>query len=59
MKTDEEIDETNWALVEFAEIDLADRRLNNRIQRLGITLGKQPFAPINAACEDWADSKAA
>ena len=46
MKTDEEIDEANWAQVEFAEIDLADGRLNDRIQRLSIALGKQPLAPI-------------
>jgi hypothetical protein len=59
LKTDEAVDETNWAQVEFAEIDLADSRLNDRLQQLGSMLGKQPLSPINAACEDWADSKAA
>jgi hypothetical protein len=57
LKTDEEIDETNWAQVEFAEVDLADGRLNDRIQRLSIALGKQPLAPINAACDDWQIAK--
>jgi hypothetical protein len=59
LKTGEEIDETDWAQVELSEVDLADSRLNDRFQQLGSALGKQPLAPINAACEDWADSKAA
>jgi len=59
LKTNREIEEVNWAKDEFTEIDLADRRLNARCQQLAHTLGKQPMSPINVACEDWADSKAA
>lgn len=44
---------------EFAQIDLKDERLNRRCQKLADELGQQPSAPINQACEDWADSKAA
>lgn len=44
---------------EFAEIDLKDERLNKRCQELAGALGKQSNAPINQACEDWADTKAA
>jgi hypothetical protein len=45
--------------VEFADVELNDARLNRRCQELAGALGKQPTAPINQACEDWADTKAA
>jgi hypothetical protein len=48
-----------WALEEFAHIELNDARLNRRCQELAVALGQQPQAPINQACEDWADTKAA
>jgi hypothetical protein len=38
---------------------LKDDRLKGRCQKLAEALGQQPTAPINQACEDWADSKAA
>jgi hypothetical protein len=38
---------------------LKDARLNRRCQELAVALGQQPDAPINQACEDWADTKAA
>jgi hypothetical protein len=50
MKLDEQ-----WAVEEFAHIELSDARLNQRCQELAIALGQQPNAPINQACEDWAD----
>ena len=52
-------DELSWAVEEFAQIDLKDERLNRRCQILADALGKQPTAPINQACEDWAESKGA
>jgi hypothetical protein len=51
--------EDAWAVEEFAQINLNDERLNHRCQKLADALGQQPTAPINQACEDWADSKAA
>lgn len=51
--------EDTWAANEFAQIELNDARLNRRCQKLAAALGQQPTAPINQACEDWADSKAA
>ena len=48
-----------WAVVEFADVELNDARLNRRCQELATALGQQPSAPINQACEDWADTKAA
>jgi len=52
-------EEVSWALEEFAQVSLKDERLNQRCRKLADTLGQQPTAPINQACEDWADSKAA
>ena len=54
-----ETEEVSWAIEEFAQVSLADERLNRRCQKLADALGQQPTAPINQACEDWADSKAA
>ena len=54
MKLDEQ-----WAAIEFADVELKDARLNRRCQELATALGQQPSAPINQACEDWADTKAA
>lgn len=54
-----EEEKVSWAEKEFAQVDLKDDRLNRRCQKLADELGQQPTAPINQACEDWADSKAA
>ncbi|MCI0554308.1 MAG: IS4 family transposase [Anaerolineae bacterium] len=51
--------EVGWAVEEFSEVDLDDKRLDRRCQELAEKLGKQPMVSINQACEDWADSKAA
>ena len=48
-----------WAAVEFSNVELNDVRLNQRCQELAVALGQQPTAPINQACEDWADTKGA
>ena len=47
-----------WATEEFAEMNLADERLNRRCWELAGALGKHPSGPINQACENWADTKA-
>ena len=49
----------SWAEAEFAGVALADARLNHRCQGLANVLSEHPLAPINQACEDWADTKAA
>jgi hypothetical protein len=48
-----------WCLDEFATVRLQDARLNSRCGELAVQLAKQPAGPINQACEDWADTKAA
>jgi len=49
----------NWCNEEFANVDMKDARLDSRCQTLAIALAAQPNVPINQACEDWADTKAA
>lgn len=51
--------EHQWCLDEFATVELQDARLNRRCGELAVQLGMQPNGPINQACEDWADTKAA
>jgi hypothetical protein len=59
LKKQQGSEEKSWADEEFAEIDLNDERLDYRCQKLAEDLGQQPTAPINQACEDWADTKSA
>jgi hypothetical protein len=49
----------SWAVEEFATVAFDDDRLNHRCQVLAGVLEQQPLMPINQACEDWADVKAA
>jgi hypothetical protein len=51
--------EYQWCLDEFASVELQDARLNGRCGELAVQLAMQPNGPINQACEDWADTKAA
>ena len=51
--------EYEWCLEEFAAVELQDARLNYRCSELAVQLAMQPHGPINQACEDWADTKAA
>jgi hypothetical protein len=48
-----------WAAEEFAEVDLGDKRLKRRLINLCSQCTKAPESPINQACEDWAETKAA
>jgi hypothetical protein len=49
----------SWTVGEFSKINLPDKRLNKRCQKIASDLEQQPTDPINQACEDWADTKAA
>jgi hypothetical protein len=51
--------EYQWCRDEFAAVELQDARLNYRCSELAVQLAMQPQGPINQACEDWADTKAA
>ena len=48
-----------WAADEFNEVDLGDKRLNARLVKLCDSFSEAPESPINQACEDWAETKAA
>jgi hypothetical protein len=49
----------SWATEEFSKIGLKDKRLNQRCKKVAGALEQQSTEPINQACEDWADTKAA
>jgi hypothetical protein len=51
--------DAEWAVEEFAEVELDDARLNRRCQELAVEFSKHPHAPINEACGPWRDTKAA
>lgn len=48
-----------WAAEELADVDLGDARLNKRLAKLCDSFSESPESPINQACEDWAETKAA
>jgi hypothetical protein len=48
-----------WAADEFSTVDLGDKRLNKRLIKLCDRFSDSPESPINQACEDWGESKAA
>lgn len=50
---------SGWASKEFGEINLGDQRLKERLVRLSDSLASSPESPINQACGDWANTKAA
>jgi len=49
----------SWAADEFAAVDLGDKRLNTRLVTLCDCFSDAPESPINQACADWAETKAA
>lgn len=59
MSTKTNLRDPSWAEEEFAAVALNDVRLNRRCQVLASVLEQQPMVPLNQACEDWADTKAA
>lgn len=48
-----------WAEDEFSTVDLGDKRLNKRLVKLCDSFSNLPESPINQACEDWGETKAA
>ena len=48
-----------WAAGEFEKVDLGDKRLDSRLIKLCDSFSKVPESPINQACADWAETKAA
>ncbi len=48
-----------WAFEELEDMDLGDKRLNTRAMKLCDKLSEAPESPINQACEDWTETKAA
>jgi len=48
-----------WAAEELGQADLGDKRLNDRLIALCDRFSESPESPINQACEDWAETKAA
>jgi hypothetical protein len=48
-----------WMTEEFSEIEFGDKRLKTRFLKIAEQFAKKSEAPINQACEDWADTKAA
>lgn len=48
-----------WAADEFNEVDLGDKRRESRLVKLCDSFSEAPESPINQACEDWAETKAA
>ena len=51
--------EASWAGEEFADVNLADKRLDARLITLCDRFSDAPESPINQACTDWAETKAA
>jgi hypothetical protein len=49
----------NWVRNEFKILDLGDRRLNKRIETICKRFADAPLSPINNACDNWAETKAA
>jgi len=49
----------SWAAEEFADVNLGDKRLNARLIKLCDRFSDAPESPINQACTDWAEAKAA
>jgi len=52
------MDVSGWIRTEFRSADLGDKRLTDRLVKLGDELGSSPAESIPAACEDWASTKA-
>ena len=51
--------EMSWAADEFADVRLGDKRLDARLVKLCDTFSEAPESPINQACTNWAETKAA
>jgi hypothetical protein len=52
-------DRQSWADEEFSALTLGDKRLDARLVRLCDRFSDSPESPINQACADWKETKAA
>ena len=59
MSGNEMVTNAVWTEIEFAGVDLKDKRLNKRCREIAEAKAEQIGAPINQACGDWASTKAA
>jgi hypothetical protein len=50
---------SKWAEKELKKCDLGDERLNHRLILLADSFSQAPESPINQACQNWAETKAA
>ena len=50
---------SSWAAEEFDDVSLGDKRLNARLIKMCDRFSDAPESPINQACLDWAETKAA
>ncbi len=50
---------SNWVENELGTVDLGDHRLNKRCAKILKSFADSPVSPINQACEDWSETKAA
>lgn len=49
----------NWAENELRTVNLSDQRLNKRCAKILTSFANSPVSPINQACGDWSETKAA
>lgn len=49
----------NWSATEFANINLGDKRLSDRLIKISDQFISSTQSPINKACGNWGDTKAA
>jgi hypothetical protein len=57
--TSDGLSNRSWSFDEFAGVDFNDERLNQRLLNLMTSLSEYPLSPINQACHDKAEVKAA
>lgn len=50
---------SGWATDELEDVDLGDVRLDARLKKICDRFSESPESPINQACADWAETKAA
>lgn len=59
MINENDISVGDWCEKELSAASIKDKRLNKRFVKITEDLSKNPSAPINQACGDWASTKAA
>jgi hypothetical protein len=50
---------SDWANKEFEGVKLGDKRLNERLSKIAEQFLATPQSPINKACQNWGETKAA